>query len=385
MIALRDASGLSQQVVTVPPNTYFLLSLLDGTHSLRDLQLAYLRQFGELLMTPQLQALVNQLDEALLLEGGRFEQAHAQAEQEFRDEPVRRATHAGQAYPEGREELTTLLDGLMRGVDRLRVAQGTPRALIAPHIDLQRGGPCFALAYRELAEAESLPNLFVVLGIAHSGPCTPLVLTHKDFETPLGRAQTDGEGVERIAQACSYDPFADEFLHRGEHSIEFQVLFLQYLLGEQEFRIVPILCGGFHRSNGDLADPASLPEVVESLRALREAIASCGTAVCLIAGADLSHVGTRFGDSRPLTLASLERIRVHDLEFMHAATELDAAGLYSSLAADKDRRNICGFPAIYALISLLGDQQVQGQLIHYDRALDRETNSVVSFASAVYW
>ena len=59
----------------------------------------------------------------------------------------------------------------------------------------------------------------------------------------------------RRSRAATY--FDDELTHRTEHSIEFQVVFLQYLLGgRREFSIVPILVGSFH----DLMESGDRPD-----------------------------------------------------------------------------------------------------------------------------
>ena len=63
-----------------------------------------------------------------------------------------------------------------------------------------------------------------------------MIATRKDFATPLGAAETDGELLDAVAARCSLDLFADEFAHRREHSIEFQVVWLQHVIGEVRIR-----------------------------------------------------------------------------------------------------------------------------------------------------
>lgn len=383
LLELRDASGLSPRGVRVPPNVMFLLSLLDGRHSLRDIQVAYTRRFGDLLMSDQLQRLIDQLDEALLLEGERFEQARAAIAAEFRERPVRPAAHAGSAYDADPDSLAATLDAILAAVaEEPRACERPPVGIVAPHIDLRRGAACYGLAYREVAAAEAAADLYIILGTSHSGGSTPLIGTEKDFETPLGTAKTDREFVRALAERLDYDLFADELLHRGEHSIEFQVVWLQHVLREHTApTIVPILCSGFHQVEDGLADPASIPDVRASLDALGELAAARGKHVCVIAGADLSHVGARFGDAPP-GLSTLDAIRQADLALLEHARAMDTSALYAALAADGDRRHICGFPPIYALLNVIRAEA--GHLLRYDRALERETGSVVTFASLAF-
>jgi AmmeMemoRadiSam system protein B len=360
-----------------------LLALMDGQHSLRDIQVAYARRFGDLLMTDQLQRLIDQLDQALLLDSDRFRQMWADMQAEFRAQPVRPAAHAGTAYDADAARLAAAMDSMLAAVaEAPRACDRPPAALIAPHIDLRRGSDCYALGYRELAEATPPADLYVILGTSHAGGTTPLIGTEKDFETPLGVAAVDRAFVRSLAERLEYDICADEPYHRGEHSIEFQVVWLQHVLRAHGApTIVPILCSGFHQTEKGLADPASVPTVRAALDALREVVAGCGQRVCAIAGADLSHVGTRFGDPPP-TLSALDAIRRADLALLEHARSMDGAALYQALAADGDRRHVCGFPPIYAMLHAIDAEA--GHLLRYDRALERETGSVVTFASLAY-
>ena len=90
-------------------------------------------------------------------------------------------------------------------------------------------------------------------------------------------------------------------MHRAEHSIEFQVVFLQYVLGkERSFSIVPILVGSFQDLLERGIDPIDDPEVRRFVEALRLAEAASGKNVAYIGGIDLCHVGPEFGDPAPV-------------------------------------------------------------------------------------
>ena len=72
LICLRDASGLTDTTIALSPHAFFLAALCDGQHSLRDIQLQYMRKFGDLIMTEKIEEVVSQLDQALLLDNDRF-------------------------------------------------------------------------------------------------------------------------------------------------------------------------------------------------------------------------------------------------------------------------------------------------------------------------
>ena len=168
---------------------------------------------------------------------------------------------------------------------------------LSPHIDFQRGGSVYTWAYRELIE-KSNADTFVILGVAHQYCRRRFALTCKDFETPLGVVPTDRAYVDRIASLAGRDLFDDELSHRTEHSIEFQVVFLQYVLGgHRDFSIVPILVGSFHDLMEKGVDPIADAEVSRFVQALRVAESASGKRVAYIGGIDLCHVGPEFGDS----------------------------------------------------------------------------------------
>ncbi len=74
-IALKDPLELTDGMVCVRREFLLVLSLLDGRHSLRDIQYELTRQWGQLIPVDDIQALLEKLDEAYLLEGDRFNQA----------------------------------------------------------------------------------------------------------------------------------------------------------------------------------------------------------------------------------------------------------------------------------------------------------------------
>src|SRR5438105_12626397 len=98
----------------------------------------------------------------------------ANALAEFRASPLRAPACAGGAYPDQPAELRRFLDGFFTHREGPggpgAVGSGKPiRALVAPHIDLHRGGPSYAHAYRALREGCDA-ELFVVFGTAHASP-----------------------------------------------------------------------------------------------------------------------------------------------------------------------------------------------------------------------
>ena len=387
MICLRDPGGFSDKILLLPPEAFFIISLFDGRHSILDIQAAFTRQFGDLLFSDKIRELIDQLDSALFLESDHFQEVRDRAVQEYRSSPLRAASHAGLSYEADGKELRKQLDGMFTepggpGLPDTTSPGGRLRGLIAPHIDIRRGGACFASGYTELAR-ECRARLFVILGISHVPTARRFVLTDKDFDTPLGVVSTDHTFIEKLSNRCGRDYFEDELVHRNEHSVEFQAVMLKYLYPDREdLRIVPILCSS---KDNILAgnSPAEDPEVQEFTAALRRMIDGCGEEVCLIAGVDLSHLGQRFGQVVTMTPAFLEQAEAEDMVMIERIIDRDADGFFNHIRAEQDRRNVCGVPAIHTLLTIVDTSSAC--LLRYEQSVDEQTQSVVTFMAAALY
>jgi AmmeMemoRadiSam system protein B len=393
VVLLKDPLNFANPL-GLSPVGYFILSHFDGRHSLIDIQEAFSKQFGHVLFGDELKNFIDMLDRHYYLQSERFLTYRKAIIEEFRRAPLRRAAHIGGVYHADPAKLKIQIDSFFsvpNGPGHAKVGElPPPKAIVAPHIDFHRGGPAYAWAYKRLAESEGA-DLFILLGTSHCVGRNPFILTFKDFDTPLGLVQTDKDFVERLRQACGDDLFADEYLHRGEHSLEFQVVFLKYaaqlraaLANEPErpFKIVPILVSSFHSSVLRQTLPERDHAVQMFLSALRGLAQKETRRVCFIAGVDLAHVGREFGDSEPVTEDFLKWVEREDQKLIERLVALDAPGFFNEIAKDQDKRKICGFAPLYSLIHLL-DGATANQP-KYSQAFTPETGSAVTFTSMIF-
>ncbi len=386
-IGLRDPSSLGDKVVVVSQPTFFVITLFDGKHSLLDIKAEYMRKYGEMLFTENLEEIVKQLDNNYLLESERYETYRRGMEDEFRKADMRPALFAGKSYESDSQKLMHQLEtyfvspqGPGKPVDGQ--TDKPIKGIIAPHIDFQRGGPCYAWAYKELAESLS-PDLFIILGTVHHLTQNPFVLTRKDFETPLGRVETEKNIIESLEKKVQFDLFQDEIVQKAEHSIEFQVIFLKYLYRDRKpFKIVPILCSSFQDVITQDNGPQQKPHLSDFVNALSEKVTESDYQTCFIASADLAHVGTRFGDPSPPSSASLQFIADEDRKMLSYVERMDADGFYQFIQREKDSRKICGLPPIYTLLRVMNTGE--GKLLNYQQSVEPNGSSVVTFASMVF-
>ncbi len=282
---------------------------------------------------------------------------------------VRPPSCAGSVYPDDPARLRAALDGwlaLPRAV-RARAPAGPVRLLVAPHIDYPRGAPGYARAYAALAATPA--DLFVVFGTAHETPPHLFTLTRRDYGTPLGRVPTDRALVDAlVAELGAGELLADEAAHDDEHSVELQAVVLRHLV-RRPFTVLPVLCS----SIAHLPDPARFTD--RFLGALARALR--GRAACFVAGADLMHVGPRYGDRRPPTAAEAAALEAADRRTLAFVAAGDAAGFHRSAVEDDARRRLCGTAPIYAAMRASGRGAA---LLHYERWTDGRDS--VAFAAA---
>jgi len=384
MICLTDPQGYVEDQMMLSPPAFFIATCLDGTHDLEGVQYEFSQAFGGFKPPEEeIMNIVNSLDEAGFLFTDHFMKIKDRVENAFRARHTRRAKLAGQAYPTTPKRLRKRFDSFFvddQGagcLERITANAERPlRGLIAPHIDFDRGGHVYGAAYRSLY-ASGKPDLVILFGVAHCGAESPLVLTRKHFETPLGMLQTDQEIVSQLEKACAWDPYVTEMAHRMEHSLEFQAVMLAYLYGT-DVPIVPILC----------AFPGEHPDTVNGEKdAINDFLRACGKIarnskrnVTVIAGADLAHVGRRFGDNVDISedlIAGIKKRDINDLEYV---TAVNPDKFYDAIMADGNERHVCGLGCIYATLKTLEGTTTSGELLAYDYAPD-PVGGMVSFAA----
>lgn len=383
-VAFSDSLGVADASLLVPLELFQLvLRHCDGVRTLPEIQAQVRVESGRSIPLDQLEDLIARLERAMILRGPTFEAFRAA----YRAESTRPAALAGRAYHKSEPTLRAQLARFFEsehgpGLPRPRAATGRLRGILSPHIDFTRGGTAYGWSYRELVE-RSNADIFVILGVAHQACENRFALTHKDFETPLGAARTNRAYVDRLAALGGPHLFDDELAHRTEHSIEFQVVFLQYLLGaRRDFEIVPILVGSFHDLMESGVDPIADPEIRRFVAALQDAERACGRRVAYIGGIDLGHIGREFGDPDLLDAAMLDQLRHFDSGMLEHAIRGDATSWFGHAAQAGDRFRTCGLAATYTLLHAIGP--AAGTLLRYEQAVNPERTCCVSFASVAF-
>ena len=355
LLLVQDPMGIMPGQPVLGIEALAILQLLDGTVSLTDISAAVMQESKDLRVGNMVREFIGKLDDMLLLQSPRFEAALARVQAEWHPLEVRPATLDGVCYPAEHEALEKYVDEQFAHAAKLMADAGQPapsalpRALLAPHLDPRREGHVIARAYLELGAEVQPPLRVVVFGTGHNLGEDFVALTRKKFETPLGQAPCDNEFVDLVAERLGEAAWRSELVHRDEHSIEFQVVYLQRRLKHRRFTIVPILCGAFHRLLDDHRQPREEPVIETLIAAVREAEAQFGGPTLYVASVDFSHVGPRFGDPR-LDAEAAAGVRATDEQAITAAATGDADRWFEAIAGGDDATRICGFAPTYCML-----------------------------------
>ena len=379
LIVIKDKLGLVEQDRAISTELYTLMVMLDGAHSLRDVQIELMRhQGGRLVSMEEVEELVKQLDTSFLLDSPRYRDAKQEIVDRFTAQKIRGCSLAGISYPAKEKDLRRRLEEILNIQAMPETPQGAITALVAPHIDLEAGQRVYSSAYQALRDGGTVKRV-IVLGVGHSLTERMFSLTTKSFETPLGRVETDEETVRELMKAGSGILSTDDFVHRDEHSIEFQLIFLQHIFRGSSFTLVPVLCGSLLGSLPVYTREAYRSEGERFLKVLADAVKDEET--ILVAGVDFSHVGQKFGHDMPASLMINESEK-HDRELLHFLCDGNAHGFWEESIEVEDKFNVCGFSALACLLEVLPPSH--GKLLAYETYREEPTKSAVSFAAVVF-
>jgi AmmeMemoRadiSam system protein B len=379
-ILVRDHLGLIQEGKAVEIPLYQFMVLLDGRTTIRDLQAALMRQGGGMLVSSdEVKSVIAHLDNSFLIESEKFRKAKEAVVEEFVSKRVRPSSHSGRAYPADPHELKKKLDEILALEPDPQESEGRLLALVAPHIDLSVGGRIYSRAYQSLRGLS--PKTVIILGTGHQMAQGLFSLSEKSFETPLGVSECNRSWIEKLRNAGGDALASNDFVHRAEHSIEFQLLFLQHLLPQNSFTIVPILCGNLQATLPEYARQAYLEKAAPILDALKGLLHRHGEETFAVAGVDFSHVGPKFGHDMPAPYMQ-GQTEAHDRALLDSLTVTDAASFWMESARVKDQFNVCGFAALACLLEIL--PPCKGHLLGYEMWNEEATRSAVSYAAVAF-
>ena len=380
-LLMRDPFRYAEGILILPPPLVPCLLLFDGRHDEGDLREVLVRLTGSIEVGELLTHLRDTLSHGGFLENEVFEGIRDERHRSFEAEPARAARHAGSAYPEDPDDLHATLARYLADAPRAPPPEGELVAIAAPHVSPEGGWRSYGAAYAALSPSLG-DRTFVILGTSHYGQPERFGLTRKPFRTPLGETTIDLDVVSRLSEAGPPEACVEDSCHSVEHSIEFQVVFLQHLYGPR-VRVVPILCGPFAQATCRGGRPEDEEGVGRFLDALAGLAAAAGPHLFWVAGVDMAHVGRRYGDrfAARADEGPLAAVAAEDRARCARITAGDAEGFWSLLQKDSDPLRWCGASPLYTLLRAV--RPSGGGLANYEQ-WNIDPESVVSCAGMIF-
>jgi AmmeMemoRadiSam system protein B len=373
-LVIRDPYQYSDATLIVPTGLVACLEFFDGGHSSLDLREYLVRATGELEVSEIEDHLMEALSNAGFLEDDVFLERKAAAERAFAEAPVREPAHAGSGYPDEKSELIRTFNEYLG--DPLPPDEKLI-AIAAPHVSPFGGVDAYRAAYSALSPADA-DRTFVILGTSHYGAPDRLGLTRKAFVTPYGETIPEIRLIDEILNKSGDAAAMEDYCHAIEHSIEFQIVFLQHLYGPN-IRIVPILCGSYAESIYRGGAPESNDHVRRMLGVLGDIAAREGDRLLWVLGVDMAHQGRRYGDqfSAAAERGEMEEVALRDHARIGRMESGDARGFWDLVQQNHDDLKWCGSAPIYTFLKAL--PQARGRLRRYQQ-WNIDDQSVVTFA-----
>ncbi len=370
MIALRDPCMLSQETVVIPQGVFQVVQLMNGDRTAE--------QIAETAKAPPAEfvGLLKKLDEVGLLWGPTAEQLEGETIERLRAAGhfhIRSSGDLGET-PEAAGEVMAEWYAQVEDPE----LPEAPRAVVAPHLDYERGWPNYASAYYGWRDMDP-PDRVVVLGTNHFGHGDGVVLTEFGCRTPLGTCPIDEQVLDHLRQGLGRSAFVDQIDHLPEHSIELHVPWIQDCFGE-----VPIVAALIPNPLVDMiADDGERTSIEQFVPAMRDALTDAGGNTCYVASADLSHVGRMFGEPRPVDEQRRFDVERHDREMMAKFVAGDSEEFVQAMRWNQNATQWCSIGNMSVLLQLLEPTTIE--LIDYRQACDEQGNALVSSCAMAMW
>jgi hypothetical protein len=362
-VGLRDPFMLVKETIVIPAQAFSVIQRIDGETTAESIA----KSTGA--PPEKVVELLKRLDSVGLLWGPTSKKLEADAVTNLKSKgvfPIRSSGSLGKTPEECRDQIRQWFE------DTEDPEFDTPiKAIVAPHLDYDRGWPNYASAYFAWQETES-PDRVVILGTNHFGNGDGVVLSTIGHTSPLGICPSDSVVIDKLEERLGKGVTIDFIDHTAEHSIELHVPWLQYCFGD-----VPIVAALIPNPLVEMInDDGERTTIDEFVHALRDILQEVGGTTLFVSSADLSHVGKQFGEPRPVDEQRQFDVERHDREMMAKYLENDADEFVAAMKWNNNATQWCSIGNMSATLKLVQPDSVE--LIDYRQAVDDKGFALVS-------
>ncbi len=262
-----------------------------------------------------------------------------------RSERNRKPAYAGQFYPGTKQELEYQLNQLFKNLQQPE-PNNYLRAIIAPHAGYIYSGSVAASAYNQIGANTRFKRVFVLASSHHYQFEGAAVFTDGNYLTPLGEVEVDKELTARLTESSELFHNKPE-AHHHEHSLEVQLPFLQYKLGNS-FSLVPVILG--------TANPEETKLIAAILKPFftRENL--------FVISTDFSHY-PEFEDACYIDLLTADAVCTNQPEKL-----LQTLGSNRKKNIRNLSTSMCGWTSVLTLLHLTKNENVEFHKIEYQNS-----------------
>lgn len=271
---------------------------------------------------------------------------------------IRKAVWAGKGkyYTENAEMLSRQIDYFLKNVKKEPFPSENIDAIIAPHAGYPYSGQVAAYAYR-LVQGKDYETVIIIAPSHQHGFYGCSIYLKGGYETPLGVVKIDEPLAFELSKASGYKYIPDA--HRGEHSVEVQVPFVQKTLPQA--KIVPVVMG--------FQTKETITRLANALIKILE-----GKKVLVVASTDMSH--------------QLPKKRANDVD-SQTISLIQSFKATTLIRKIERRENIMcgGGPVVSTLLYAQKKKEAKVAILHYadsSQAGGPESGVVGYLAAAIY-
>lgn len=283
---------------------------------------------------------------------------------------IRKPYRAGLFYPGQAAACRAQLAECFAKAEAPILVPGGPVAAIVPHAGWAYSGPVAAGALRSLASGRRPPEVVVLFGAVHVPGVDEATLSDATtWETPLGPVAVDPTGAEALSGVVA----SGSQPHRGEHSLEVEVPFVQSLFPKATILPIAVPADGAAAQVG---------------RDVAAALEFLGDRVVFVGSTDMSHYGYRFGFvEKGVGPQALRWVKdENDARMLRLMEEMKVDAIVPEA---EERWNACGAGAIAATLAAAKARgrsrgRVTGYTTSADVTGDPDPTDFVGYSGLVY-
>jgi len=246
-------------------------------------------------------------------------------------ETNRQPAVAGQFYPGNKSELEDSLKAMFKRAT-FKETSNPVLAIISPHAGYVFSGAVAASSFNQV-EKKHYKNIFVIGSSHHALYDGASICIFDNYITPLGKVKVDKQLASELikSNSCFVQDYGADTV---EHSIEVQIPFLQYILGD-DINLVPVLVG--------TQSEKGCQEIAKALKPY------FNNENLFVISTDLSHYPSYF-DAQTSDKLITQAVETNSPEnFLKTRRQLESSGIPELQTA------MCGWTSVLTLLNITKD------------------------------